>query len=86
MAKKPAAAKTAETPAQTQPAPQQKKVTFLTMKHWATGTVNETGEPVLIVESAEGANVGIRISPKFAADIARALADIVTKKAPGTTN
>ena len=85
MAKKPATAKVEANETQ-EAQTQQKKVTFLTMKHWATGTVNETGEPVLIVESAEGANVGIRIAPKFAADIARALADIITKKAPGTTN
>ena len=83
MAKKPAAAKTEAPQA---PAQAQKKVTFLTAKHWATGTVNQTGEPILIIESAEGANIGIRLSAQYAADISKALAGLLAKQPANKTN
>jgi hypothetical protein len=72
MAKKEAtkAAAPTETKAE-QPAPKQMNV--LTLKHWATGTINQTGEPVLMLESTEGPNIGFRLSGQSAVDIGKAL-------------
>ena len=86
MAKKSTAAKVDKPTSQGKAAAAEKKVAFLTAKHWATGTVNQTGEPVIIIEAAEGATIGVRLSAKFAADISKALAELVTKKPSTKTN
>ncbi len=53
--------------------PAQKKINFLTLKHWATGTINQTGEPLLMIESMEGPHIGVRLSGQSAIDMAKAL-------------
>lgn len=85
MAKKPAV-KTAETQTAKPAQPgQEKKIGFMTLKHWATGTVNQTGQPILIIEAEEGAHFGVRLTAKHAGDIATALAALV-KPQTGTSN
>lgn len=77
MAKKPAT-KAEETPAQQ---PGQKKMSFVTLKHWATGTINQTQEPLLMVETVEGVHIGIRISGQSARELGKAL-QVLGEKQP----